>query len=265
MSLKERTYSILVVSSTDSFASAFIGSLPEIRYYPVLTASSVSAAKRMLKEKSFDFVIINSPLSDDIGVRFAIDLCSSRQIAVLLLVKRDIHSDIHDKVAEYGVFTLPKPTSKPTLLQALSWMESSRERLRQLEKKSLSIEEKMAEIRLVNKAKWFLISELSMSEPEAHRYIEKQAMDRCIPKRSIADRLSSSISPIATIASNNSVCSIAISASERVSPSSAAPSAIKRAASVLALIDAKRRSTFCPKRCTAERLISKPCAVFSGL
>ena len=53
MSLKERTYSILVVSSTDSFASAFIGSLPEIRYYPVLTASSVSAAKRMLKEKSF--------------------------------------------------------------------------------------------------------------------------------------------------------------------------------------------------------------------
>ena len=185
MSLKERTYSILVVSSTDSFASAFIGSLPEIRYYPVLTASSVSAAKRMLKEKSFDFVIINSPLSDDIGVRFAIDLCSSRQIAVLLLV----NSDIHDKVAEYGVFTLPKPTSKPTLLQALSWMESSRERLRQLEKKSLSIEEKMAEIRLVNKAKWFLISELSMSEPEAHRYIEKQAMDRCIPKRSIAEEI----------------------------------------------------------------------------
>ena len=53
-------------------------------------------------------------------------------------------------------------------------VESSRERLRQLEKKSLSIEEKMAEIRLVNKAKWFLISELSMSEPEAHRYIENR-------------------------------------------------------------------------------------------
>ena len=68
-------------------------------------------------------------------------------------------------------------------------MESSRERLRQLEKKSLSIEEKMAEIRLVNKAKWFLISELSMSEPEAHRYIEKQAMDRCITKRMIAEEI----------------------------------------------------------------------------
>ncbi len=189
MSLKERIYSILIVSSTDSFSSAFIGSLPEVRYHPVHTVTNISTAKRILKEKSFDFVIINSPLSDDTGIHFAMDLCSSRQIAVLLLAKRELHADIHDKVAEYGVFTLPKPTSKPILLQALNWMESSRERLRQFEKKSLSIEEKMTEIRLVNRAKWFLISELSMSEPEAHRYIEKQAMDRCISKRFIAEEI----------------------------------------------------------------------------
>ena len=75
------------------------------------------------------------------------------------------------------------------MLHALNWMESARERLRQSEKKSLSIEEKMAEIRLINKAKWILISELSMSEPEAHRYIEKQAMDRCIAKRAIAEEI----------------------------------------------------------------------------
>ena len=189
MSFKECTYSVLIVSATDAFTSAFADLLPETKYFPVHTVSSINAARCTLTEKTYDFIIINAPLRDDIGVRFAIDLCSSRQIAVLLLVKRDIHSDIHDKVAEYGVFTLPKPTSKPTLLQALSWMESSRERLRQLEKKSLSIEEKMAEIRLVNKAKWFLISELSMSEPEAHRYIEKQAMDRCISKRTIAEEI----------------------------------------------------------------------------
>ena len=143
----------------------------------------------MLAEKTFDFVIINAPLPDDIGTRFAIDTCTNKQSAVLLLVKNDIHAGIHDKVVEYGVFTLPKPTSKPTMIHALSWMESARERLRQFEKKSLSIKEKMAEIRLVNKAKWILISELSMSEPDAHRYIEKQAMDRCIAKRTIAEEI----------------------------------------------------------------------------
>ncbi len=189
MSLRERVYSILIVSATDKFTSAFADLLLETRYSPIHTAASVSAAKRMLAEKTFDFVIINAPLPDDIGTRFAIDTCTSKQSAVLLLVKNDIHADIHDKVVEYGVFTLPKPTSKPTLIHALRWMESSRERLRQFEQKSLSIKEKMAEIRLVNKAKWILISELKMNEPDAHRYIEKQAMDRCVTKQTIAEEI----------------------------------------------------------------------------
>ena len=189
MSLKERTYSILIVSATDRFTSAFADLLPATRYSQVHTAASISAAKRMLAEKTFDFVIINAPLPDDIGTRFAIDTCTNKQSAVLLLVKNDIHAGIHNKVVEYGVFTLPKPTSKPTLIHALSWMESARERLRQFEKKSLSIKEKMAEIRLVNQAKWILISELKMNEPDAHRYIEKQAMDRCITKQTIAEEI----------------------------------------------------------------------------
>ena len=189
MRLRERAYSILIVSATDHFTSAFAGMVPETRYSPIHTAASVSAAKRILAEKTFDFVIINAPLPDDIGTRFAIDTCTSKQSAVLLLVKNEIHAGIHDKVVEYGVFTLPKPTSKPTLIHALNWMESARERLRQLEKKTLSIKEKMAEIRLVNKAKWILISELKMSEPDAHRYIEKQAMDRCITKQTIAEEI----------------------------------------------------------------------------
>ena len=110
MSLKERVYSILVVSATDSFTSAFADLLPETRYYPVHTVASISAAKRVLSEKPFDFIIINSPLPDDTGIRFAIDTCIAKQTAVLLLVKSDIHAEIHDKAAEYGVFTLPKPT-----------------------------------------------------------------------------------------------------------------------------------------------------------
>lgn len=189
MSLRERCYSILIVSATDSFTSAFSGLLPESRYSPVRTVTNISSAKRAVTERSFDFVIVNSPLPDDVGTRFAIDICTSKQSVVLLLTKAELHPGIHDKVAEYGVFTLPKPTSKPILTQALNWMESMRERLRQFEQKTISIEEKMAEIRIVNKAKWLLISELKMSEPDAHRYIEKQAMDQCVPRKHIAENI----------------------------------------------------------------------------
>lgn len=56
-------------------------------------------------------------------------------------------------------------------------------------KEGAAIEEKMEAIRLVNRAKRLLISELKMSEPDAHHYITHQAMDRCAPKRAVAEEI----------------------------------------------------------------------------
>ena len=189
MSLKERVYSVLIVSAAESFNDALSALLPNSKYSPTHFVSNISAAKRALAERAFDFVIINSPLPDDIGTRFAIDTGSSKETVVLLMVRAELQEEIYDKVAEHGVFVLPKPTSKPTMAIALSWLSSAREKLRKTEKKTLSIEEKMEEIRIVNRAKWLLISELKMDEQGAHRYIEKQAMDRCISKKVIAEEI----------------------------------------------------------------------------
>ena len=189
MSLKERVYSVLIVSAAESFNDALSALLPNSKYSPTHFVSNISAAKRALAERAFDFVIINSPLPDDIGTRFAIDTGSSKETVVLLMVRAELQAEIYDKVAEHGVFVLPKPTSKPTMAIALSWLTSAREKLRKTEMKTLSIEEKMEEIRIVNRAKWLLISKLKMDEQGAHRYIEKQAMDRCISKKVIAEEI----------------------------------------------------------------------------
>jgi response regulator NasT len=189
MSLKERVYSVLVVSAAKELNTALLTLLPGSHYSPVKTVTSISAGRRAWSERSYDYVLINSPLPDDTGVRFAIDLSSSQGTVVLLFVKAEIHDDILGKVVEHGVFTLSKPLSRSVLTTALNWMASARERLRKSEKKALSFEEKMEEIRIVNRAKWLLISELKMEEPQAHRYIEKQAMDRCICKKEAAQEI----------------------------------------------------------------------------
>ena len=187
MSLKMSVYSVLVVSSSETFNNATHELLPKSDYHPVCFTSNISEAKRYLAERSFDFVIINSPLPDDNGTRFAIDCCSSLTTAVLLLARSDIHAEIQVRVVPHGVFTLPKPTSKVIMSQALGWLASARERLRRLEKKTLSVEERMEEIRIINRAKILLVSELHMTESEAHRYLEKQAMDNCVSKREVAE------------------------------------------------------------------------------
>lgn len=189
MSLKERIYSVLVVSCSEKFNAAFAELLPPSGYQPTHITTSASEAKRCLTERSFDFIIINFPLPDESGIRFAVDCCRSQTTVVLMLVRNDVYTEVYDKVVDHGIFALPKPTSRAALAQALSWMASARERLRKLEQKTLSIEERMEEIRIVNRAKCLLISELKMAEPDAHHYIEKYAMDNCISKKDAAQNI----------------------------------------------------------------------------
>ena len=48
------------------------------------------------------------------------------------------------------------------------------------------LQKRIEDIRLVDRAKCLLIECCGMSEPEAHSYIEQQAMNRRCPKRDIA-------------------------------------------------------------------------------
>ncbi len=189
MSLTERVYSILIVSAGETFHRNLASLLPEAKYSPVRLVAGTGQAKRALSQRVFDFVIINAPLPDGEEIRFAVDVSSDSNTVVLLAVRSELYEEINARVTPFGVFTLQKPTSRAVFLTALDWMASIRERLRRAEKKFVSIEEKMAEIRVVNRAKWLLIEKLKMDEPAAHRYIEKQAMDRCISKKKVAEEI----------------------------------------------------------------------------
>ena len=70
-----------------------------------------------------------------------------------------------------------------------AYEKTMRERMRMAEEKQQTVEDKINEIRLVNHAKWLLIECLSMTEAEAQRYIEKQAMDARISKKEMAESI----------------------------------------------------------------------------
>ena len=189
MGLQERVYSVLIVSASEKFQNALRSLLPESAYSPIVTAASVGAAERARNNQDFDFVFVNSPLPDDAGIRFAIDCCRAGGTVVLLFAAAALYDSIQSRVEKHGVFVLPRPVPRDAILRGLNWMTAARERLRSYEKKVQPVEEKMEEIRLVNRAKWLLISELKMSEPDAHHYITRQAMDRCCSKRAVAEEI----------------------------------------------------------------------------
>lgn len=184
-----RTYSVLVVAAAAKFHISLREMLPEDRYDPVCAAGSVSEARRALLERPFDIVVISTPLPDEFGTKLAMHVVDSSSAGVLLLVGAEHYPDISVRLSPYGILTLQKPTTPQLILQSLQLLCGTRERLRKMEQKTASIEEKMAEIRLVNRAKWLLIDREGMTEQDAHRFIEKQAMDRCVTRRAVADQI----------------------------------------------------------------------------
>ena len=189
MEFTERRYSVLLVSSSPKFNESMLALLSESRFYPVAAVSDVSSARRRLLENKYDIVIINAPLPDDFGTRLALYICENSGAGVLLLVKAEHYPDINGRVSPFGVLVLPKPASSQTVSQSLQLLCGTRERLRRMEEKATSVEEKMEEIRIINRAKLLLMEQLKMTEKEAHRFIEKQAMDRCVTRITIAQSI----------------------------------------------------------------------------
>ena len=179
----------LIVSAGNNANEYLARHMADLGYTRPAMAASGGEARRQMDAKDFEVIVINTPLPDEFGTRLAQDICQHSAAGVLLLVKAEHFPDIDGRLTPQGVLVLSKPMSTQLFTQSLRLLCGTRERLRGLEKKNATIEEKMEEIRLVNRAKWLLIEELNMTEQEAHRYIEKQAMDRCVTKRAVAEQI----------------------------------------------------------------------------
>ncbi len=188
MATEKRKYRVLVADSGDKIYDYISQSLPRSDYDPILRAGDAGEARRMLLNAPVDIVIINTPLKDDFGTELALDLADG-SAGVLLLVKNELYDQICYKVEDSGVLTLGKPTSRQGFYSAVKLLTAMTARLSRLEKANHTLQEKMADIRVVNRAKWLLIEHHHMKEQDAHYFIEKQAMDTRLSRREVAENI----------------------------------------------------------------------------
>ena len=180
-------HSILIVSAAEQFDQFIRKSLPG--YSTVETVKSAALARRSILEKYYDIVVINSPLPDETGEDFAIDVTGTCSASVLIVTPQDQFDGALLRVTDYGIMVMPKPSPRGRIDKAVRYLLAVQNRMHQLEKKTQTLEEKIEEIRFVSKAKVLLVEKLHMTEDEAHRQIQKQAMDQGISRKSAAARI----------------------------------------------------------------------------
>lgn len=188
MATGKRKYRVLVVGSGDKIFDFIAELLPHSSYDPIYRAGDAGEVRRMLLDTPVDLVIINTPLPDDFGVELALDLAEN-PMGVLLLVKNEVYDQVCYKVEDSGVLTLAKPMTRQSFYGAVKLLTAMSARLSKMEKQNRTLQEKMADIRVVNRAKWLLIEHHHMKEEDAHYFIEKQAMDTRMSRREVAENI----------------------------------------------------------------------------
>ena len=188
MATAKKKYRVLVAGSGDKIIDYISEMLPRSSYDPILRAGDAGEVRRMLMDTPVDIVIINTPLSDDFGVELALDLAEGA-MGVLLLVKNELFDQVCYKVEDSGVFTIGKPMTRQGFYGAVKLLSAMTARLSKMEKANRTLQEKMADIRVVNRAKWLLIEHHHMKEQDAHYFIEKQAMDTRLSRREVAENI----------------------------------------------------------------------------
>ena len=177
--------SVLIVSGSEKGIEYF-EELAGPSFSQIVHAQSAAQAAELVMHTPFDVVIVNAPLSDELGDGFAVRCTENSYAGVLLLIKAEL-ADTAAAAENAGVLVLTKPAGKGAIQSAVKLACAVGRRLFKAQSKADTLKSKMDELKTVNRAKWLLIGKLGMNEADAHRYIEKLAMDTRQTRREIAE------------------------------------------------------------------------------
>ena len=184
-----RQYSILIVSASEQLTAFVKKVISDGRFSGIEVRKSVAQAAQELLNRHYDVILVNAPLPDNFGLDFVMDICGRYTSGIILISPGEVADDVTERVIDQGVVVLAKPLTARGLSRNIRHLIAMQNKFRDTEKKLLSMEDKMKELRIISQAKCLLVEKEHLTEAEAHSRIGKMAMDRCISRRAIAEEI----------------------------------------------------------------------------
>jgi len=135
----------------------------------------------------YDLIVVSTPLRSEFGLNYVADIYSRTNAAILVIAKTEIADDVQSRIKFTGAYVLPRPFTKQSLIQTVKMARMAKENIRELEKEKTKLSKQLEDIKTIDRAKCCLIQYLNLTENQAHRHIQKLAMDTRKTQREIAD------------------------------------------------------------------------------
>lgn len=180
---------VLLISKNGKTKTSLQAYLMDNGDVELTTVTRGAIAKELLLNTSYDLLIINSPLEDEFGDELAALASMRTRSGVIILMKNSLIDSKAAKMEQAGVMVVGKPMVRAILSQAIKFAQVAKNRIITLQEENIKLQGRLDQVKLVNRAKWVLVKYLNMTEDQAHRYIEQQAMARRVSKGAIAKKI----------------------------------------------------------------------------
>ena len=156
-------------------------------YDVVGQAGDGATAVALAEQHRPDLVILDvkMPVLDGIA---AAEQIAGQRIAPVVILTAFSQRELVERARDAGAMAyLVKPFTQADLVPAIEMAVSRFSELTQLEAEVADLTERLETRKAVERAKSLLMEQLSLSEPEAFRWIQKTAMDLRLSMRQVAD------------------------------------------------------------------------------
>ncbi len=161
--------------------------LAEEGYTVVGQAGDGERAVELVTEHRPDLVVLDVKMPKLDGISAAAQIAEQR-IAPVVILTAFSQRDLVERARDAGAMAyVVKPFGKDDLVPAIEMARSRFAELQMLEAEVADLTERLETRKLVDRAKGILQQTLSVSEPDAFRWIQKTAMDLRLSMRDVAE------------------------------------------------------------------------------
>jgi AmiR/NasT family two-component response regulator len=161
--------------------------LTEEGYVVAGEAGDGEQAVALARELRPDLVIMDIKMPKVDGIAAAGEIVGER-IAPVVMLTAFSQRDLIEQARDAGAMAyLVKPFARHELVPAIELAVSRFAEVRALEGEVASLNDRLETRKIVDRAKGLLMTEQSMTEPEAFRWIQRTAMDRRTTMKAVAE------------------------------------------------------------------------------
>ncbi len=175
----------VLIAARTAEACRILGDRIDPAGYEVTTATD-GMTVRGIDLGRYDVIFVSVPLENESGLELLSELRGKTPAHLIAIVREEAADAATRKLAPLGIYIVTKPVYKTSLMQAIRFCETHAGNETVFRQRIAELEQQTENERKLNRATLIVMGKESLSEEEAHRRIQKIAMDLRISKYEVA-------------------------------------------------------------------------------